>query len=149
MDILNFNAIAPEGVFLRVFLACGIGFLLGYDRKKRDKPIGYQSYVIITLITCLLAMMAQELYTEYATADGVIKLDLAKIIAGTLTGIGFLGAGAIIKRDEDHVIGTATGASIWAAGGLGLILGFGYYSLALIGAALIWLTLSILPRLMK
>ena len=59
-------------------------------------------------------------------------MDLGKIIEGTMTGIGFLGAGAIIKVEKDKVVGTATGASIWASGGLGLCLGFGMYGLALL-----------------
>ncbi len=62
-----------------------------------------------------------------------MTLDLGKIIAGVLTGIGFLGAGAIIKVEKTQIVGTATGASIWAAGGIGLCLGFGMYGLALIG----------------
>lgn len=130
---------------MRVFLACVVGFMFGYDRKKKEKTIGLQSYAIIALSSCLIAIMSQELYAQFSSADHVIKVDLGKVIAGVLTGIGFLGAGAIIKRtDSEEVIGSATGASIWASGGIGLMLGFGFYSLSIIAAAtvLVILTLS-------
>tara|TARA_B100001123_G_scaffold429536_1_gene548202 strand:- start:1491 stop:1949 length:459 start_codon:yes stop_codon:yes gene_type:complete len=130
---------------LRLGGAVLIGLCLGYDRLSNNKPIGYQSYVIITVITALLAMLAIELNAQFNTGDDFIRLDLGKIISGVLTGIGFLGAGAITKRDEDTVIGTATGASIWAAGGLGLIIGFGHYVLALVGFVVIWAVLAVIP----
>jgi len=87
----------------------------------------------VCVTTCLVALMAEELYAKHHASDDLLQMDLAKIIEGTLVGIGFLGTGAIIKRRDDHVIGTATGASIWAAGGIGLMLGFGIYGLALLG----------------
>lgn len=131
---LQADAVPIWETLLRVLLAIAFGFMLGYDRKKKHKTIGVQSYPIIALSTCLIAIMSQELYQNYARIDEVVTIDFAKIISGVLTGIGFLGAGAIIKRDgEEEVVGSATGASIWAAGGLGLILGYGFYTLSIIG----------------
>ncbi|MFW0776501.1 MAG: MgtC/SapB family protein [Rickettsiales bacterium] len=142
--------ITLQDLLLRVALVCVMAFLLGYDRKKKDKPVNYQSYMIVAVISCLIAIMAQELYANFSSVDNVIKLDLGKVIAGILTGIGFLGAGAIIKRsDDEEVIGTATGAGVWASGGLGLMLGFGFYSLAILGFSIIWSVLSLLPRIVR
>ena len=148
MLIEQLETIGIFEVVIRILIASLFGFLLGYDRYKKDKPISYQSYIIITVITCLLAIMGGELYENYNQAENAITIDLGKIISGTLTGIGFLGAGAIIKRDKDYVEGAATGASIWAAGGLGLLLGFGFYSLSILGFVVIWLTLM-LPKLLR
>jgi putative Mg2+ transporter-C (MgtC) family protein len=134
---------------LRLGLMCIFGFLLGYDREAKEKPIGYQSYIIIGLISCLIAIMGEEIYAKYEGVNSVLRIDMGKIISGTLTGIGFLGAGAIIKRDHDVVIGTATGASIWGAGGLGLMVGFGFYTLCIIGFAVIWFVLTLLPKIFK
>jgi len=86
--------------------------------------------MIVAMTSCIIAILGQELGAELALSDNAANLDLGKIISGTLTGIGFLGAGAIMRLDNDRVVGTATGASIWAAGGIGLTLGFGYYVLA-------------------
>lgn len=146
---LQLEVIPTPELVLRILLACFIGFIIGYDREKKCKPVGYPAFMIITTVTCLIALMGQELHAQFNDPDH-IALDVGKIIEGVLAGIGFLGAGAIIKRNgDDHVIGTATGASIWACGGLGLILGFGFYLLALIGFIVIWITLALLEPLAK
>jgi len=126
----------PE-LLLRVGLAACFGLMIGYDRNRKNKPVDFRVYVIVSVATTILAILGQELYVEYASAETVVSIDLAKIISGVMTGIGFLGAGAIIKRDDDKVVGTATGASIWASGGIGLTIGFGAYGLALITFAVI------------
>jgi putative Mg2+ transporter-C (MgtC) family protein len=126
LDILGW----PE-TLLRMCLATVLAMLLGIERDTKKKPIDFRAFGIIALASCVLAMLAQELYADFSAADNVVSLDLAKIIAGVLTGIGFLGAGAIIKQDDGAVVGTATGASIWASGALGLSIGFGFYGMAL------------------
>lgn len=146
---ISLNIVSLHELLSRIALACIVGFFLGYDRTKKDKPIGVQSYMIICITTCLLAVGGQEMYAEYKNVENVISIDLGKVISGALTGIGFLGAGAIIKRSEDHIIGTATGASIWAAGGLGLIIGFGLYTVSIIGFMAIWAILTLLPKVLK
>lgn len=147
---LSLEIISLQELGLRLALICAMGFLLGYDREEKHKPIGYQSYVIIGVITCLIAIMSQELYANFQHSGDTLNIDLAKIVAGTLTGIGFLGAGAIIKREDgEKVVGTATGASIWAAGGLGLMLGFGFYALSIPGFLIIWFSLGLLPKIIN
>src|SRR5690606_24866655 len=96
-------------------------------------PIDFRAYMIVAVTTCIIALLGQELAAQFTNVDEEIEvqIDLSRIISGVLTGIGFLGAGAIIQRSNDRVIGTATGASIWAAGGIGLALGFGHYGLAI------------------
>ncbi len=120
-------------MLLRISLAIAFGLVLGLDRNKKNKPIDFRAYMIICVMTCILALLSQQMYYDLKDSDEFISLDLGKIIAGVLTGIGFLGAGAIIKRDNDQVVGTATGASVWASGIIGLSLGFGAYPLAIIG----------------
>ena len=121
----------PE-LLVRVGLAMLFGMILGLERDSKNKPIDFRAYMIVCVSTCVVAILGQELYADFANADKIVSLDLAKIISGVLTGIGFLGAGAIIKRENDQVVGTATGASIWASGGIGLALGFGFYILSIV-----------------
>lgn len=123
----------------RVCFATACGFLLGYDRGAKNKPVDFRVFMIVAVATCLLAMMGQELTALYGHTDTHVELGLLRIVQGVLTGIGFLGAGAIIKphAEDNHVIGTATGASIWGCGALGLMVGFGLYALALIGFVLL------------
>ncbi len=143
----SFTAIGYGEVFLRLILAAFFSFLLGYERQVRNKPMGCRSYMIVSITTCLLAMMGLELHANYTdVTNGLLSLDLGKIIAGTVTGIGFLGAGAIMRRSDDHIIGTATGSSIWASGILGLVIGFGFYALAVIGYVTILAILYLFSR---
>lgn len=147
----NYDTLEAIG---RVMLAAFFGFILGYDRDSKDKPIDFRAYMIVCTTTCLLAIMAVELQEDFAgSSREFISLDLGKIISGVLTGIGFLGAGAIMKRSndggDDHIVGTATGASIWAAGGIGLIIGFGLYGLAITAFFSVALILIIGGRFLK
>lgn len=134
MDFINqylsLEIIGYGELVLRLFLAMLFGFILGIDRDSKNKPIDYRAYMIVAVATCSVAIMGQELYIQYASAEQFVSLDLGKIISGVLTGIGFLGAGAILKQGDTKIIGTATGASIWASGIFGLALGFGMYALA-------------------
>ncbi len=109
------------------------GFILGLERDSKNKPIDFRAFMIVAVTTCILAILGQEIYSDFASEEGgTLKVDLSSIIAGVMTGIGFLGAGAIIHRGDNRVVGTATGASIWAAGGIGLAIGFGFYSLGIV-----------------
>ncbi len=132
-EFIDMDVVGPVETFLRVFFALSFGVVLGLERDSKNKPIDFRAYMIVAVTACICAIMGQELYSDYSQASDVVSIDLGKIISGVLTGIGFLGAGAIIKVEKDQIVGTATGASIWAAGGIGLCLGFGMYGLAGIG----------------
>jgi putative Mg2+ transporter-C (MgtC) family protein len=141
----NFDAVSVGETVLRIGMAAGFGLVLGLERDWRKRPIDFRAYMIVAVSTCLIAIMAQEVLADYQHTDQTLQLDFMRAVEGVLTGIGFLGAGAILRHKQDNrVIGTATGASIWAAGGLGLTLGFGLYGLALIGFAAIVATLFVL-----
>jgi len=136
------NYISISELIVRVAMAMVFGFVLGLDRDSKNKPIDFRAFIIVAVTTCIIAIMGQELYIVLSENNGAsVPVDLAKIIAGALTGIGFLGAGAIIHKSDDRVVGTATGASIWASGGIGLALGFGFYELAIIAFVTIGITL--------
>jgi putative Mg2+ transporter-C (MgtC) family protein len=131
--LLEYRTISLFEVILRIVLAGGFGLALGLERYWKNKPMDFRAFMIVAVTSCVIAIMAQEVYADYSASDKTIRLDFMQIIAGVLTGIGFLGAGAIIRsRDGAQVIGTATGASIWASGGIGLALGFGFYVLSAI-----------------
>lgn len=140
-EIMNITTMDWQEVLLRVGIAMLFGLILGIDRDSKNKPIEFRAYMIVALTTCIVAILGQEIYANFANAENVVSLDLGKIISGTLTGLGFLGAGAIIKVEDKKIVGSATGASIWAAGIMGLTIGFGFYALAVICFAAIALIL--------
>lgn len=135
METLTFSEL-----FLRIALATFFGFVIGFDRDRKDKPIDFRAYIIVCIATCVIGIMGMEMIEIYSDQNGGFGMDIGKIISGVMTGIGFLGAGAIIHSGDTKVIGTATGASIWAAGAMGLALGFGLYVLATV----CFLTLTII-----
>jgi len=131
MDFMNsFEYLSFAELVVRITLALLFGLLIGIDRDTKNKPVDFRVYMLVCMTSCIMAILSQELYADFNTAESVVSVDLGKIISGVLTGVGFLGAGAIIKRGDNQVIGSATGASIWASGGIGLTIGFGFYMLA-------------------
>lgn len=148
-ELLEFRTVALYEVFLRMAFAGGFGLALGLERDWKNKPMDFRAFVIVAVVSCMIAIMAQEVYADYRSADNTVRLDFMAIISGVLTGIGFLGAGAILRSRGDRVVGTATGASIWASGGIGLTLGFGFYVLAGISFVTIFGLLIVSGRLMR
>lgn len=139
---LELSTLSYSELLIRVIIAALFGIILGWDRESKNKPIDFRAYIIVCITTCLISILALELAAQYNTSD-FLTMDLSRVIAGTLTAIGFLGAGAIITKDNEKVIGTATGASVWAAGGFGLSIGFGIYPVAIIGFIAVALTLIV------
>ncbi|WP_162889325.1 MgtC/SapB family protein [Maritalea myrionectae] len=148
---MQFQTLTWPDAVARVALALLFGFCVGLDRNLKNKPIDFRVFMIVASTTCLLAIMGQEIVAYYAGSNTNLKLGLLRIVEGVLTGIGFLGAGAIIKSggDEPRIIGTATGASIWSSGAIGMMLGFGFYSLALLGFAVLLVVLVLFGVLRK
>ena len=144
-EFFAFDYLPWYELIVRLLLAMFLGWLIGLDRHSKNKPVDIRVFIIVSMATCMISMVGQALYFEYSGAGNVIQIDLGQITAGTLTGIGFLGAGAIIKQSNSKkVIGSATGASIWASGGVGLSLGYGYYGIAIVTTLLLAGTLYIL-----
>ena len=143
-DILNLHTLSIPELLARVGLAMLFGMVIGLDREHKNKPIEFRAYMIVCVTSCIIASLGNELYHLHVVVYKDATMDMAKIIEGTLTGIGFLGAGAIIHKggaNGNEVIGTATGASIWGAGGIGLAIGFGFYLIGVVAFAAILLTL--------
>ncbi len=148
------QAFSLTDLAIRIGAAALAGLILGLDRDIKGKPVDFRAYMIICIASAMMAMITQELLMHLPENNENLTLDPYRIIEGVLVGIGFLGAGAIIKRNEgqkgnEEVIGTATGASIWATGGLGLAIGFGMYVLAGIAFLGIFLTLRLFSHLME
>jgi putative Mg2+ transporter-C (MgtC) family protein len=144
-QLIEYRTVSLFEVILRIVLAGGFGLALGLERYWKKKPMDFRAFMIVAVTSCVIAIVAQEVHADYSSsADSTVELDFMQIIAGVLTGIGFLGAGAIIRsRDGAQVIGTATGASIWASGGIGLALGSGFYVLSLTSFVVIFVVLFV------
>jgi len=120
----------------RLLLAAALGAVLGFERELRQKDAGLRTNVLIAVGSALFTLMSIEL----SRGTGA---DPARIAAQIVTGIGFLGAGAII-RTERHVQGLTTAATVWVNAAIGVAAGGGQYHLAMIATAVTILVLLVL-----
>jgi putative Mg2+ transporter-C (MgtC) family protein len=123
-------------VFLRLALAAGLGGAIGLEREYRRKPAGLRTNMLIGLGSALFAILSIELGTVAGSPD--------RIAAGVVTGIGFLGAGAILRSGQS-VRGLTTAATIWVNSAIGMATGLGLYNVAAGGATLTLVVLAVLP----
>jgi putative Mg2+ transporter-C (MgtC) family protein len=124
---------------LNVFVALLLGMLIGVERTLAHKTAGLRTYGLVAMGSALFISTAQLM--QYAGID-VVAADLTRVMAGVITGLGFLCAGEIIRRDQT-VVGLTTAAGLWVASGIGIAAGFGLYTIALFATFLTLLTFTI------
>ncbi len=120
---------------LKIMLAIFIGCLVGYERKKSGKPTGMRTLAVVCAGSAFITIVSLNSFPE----------DTARILAGIVTGIGFLGAGSIIAEGS-HVRGLTTSATIWAVAILGVGIGLGEFILSGASALLFYLILEMRER---
>ena len=125
-------------VLLRLLLAAALGALLGLEREYRRKPAGLRTNILIALGSALFALVSIEIGRAGGTPD--------RIAAQIVTGIGFLGAGAIL-RGRGNVHGLTTAATIWVNAAIGVAAGAGLFAVASLAAGLTLAVLVLLPPL--
>ena len=118
---------------LRLLLAAALGAIIGYQRERAAKPAGLRTHILICIGAALFTIAS--LYGFGAVADP------ARVAAGIVAGIGFLGAGAIIRREGGIVEGLTTAATIWAVAAIGLAAGAGLYIAAAVTTAVVSIVL--------
>lgn len=136
----------PWDICLRLLCAMLIGLVIGTEREYTHRPAGMRTHILVALGSCSVMLTGQMLYIQYS-ALGALP-DPARLGAQVITGVGFLGAGTIL-RDGANVKGLTTAASLWAVACLGLAAGSGYYAIALTGMVFILATLTIFEVLQR
>ncbi|UCB57516.1 MAG: MgtC/SapB family protein [Candidatus Omnitrophota bacterium] len=133
---------SAEQTVIRLILAFVLGGLIGLERESHGRAAGLRTHILVCLGSTLL--MLTSIYIFYAYRE-LATIDPARIAAGVITGIGFLGAGTIL-RFKASVRGLTTAASLWAVTGIGLAIGSGFYSGAYATTALVLFVLFFLTR---
>jgi putative Mg2+ transporter-C (MgtC) family protein len=124
----------------RLGLAAMLGGLVGFEREHTGKAAGLRTHMLVALGCALLMLLPEEL--------GIDGQGSSRVIAGVVAGIGFLGAGAILKRTEPlEIYGLTTAASIWVTAAIGLAVGGGAWQTAIIAVTLTFVILSVLSWL--
>jgi putative Mg2+ transporter-C (MgtC) family protein len=111
------------------------GGAIGLDREWLRKPAGLKTHMIFALASAMMSVMALEIYYSQIDRGPGGNPDATRVLQGIITGMSFLGAGAII-RGQHKVHGLTTGAGVWLAGGLGMVFGLGQYRLGVVAVAL-------------
>jgi putative Mg2+ transporter-C (MgtC) family protein len=126
----------------RMVFALVVGALIGLERSYQGRPAGFRTHALVSLSTCLLMLLTA--YEEHWVPEFTTRttIDPTRMAQGIMTGIGFLGAGAILKSGYT-IRGLTTAASIWITAALGIMIGVGFYAPAVIGALLTLGTLSV------
>lgn len=123
-----YHELVHETYFLRIFTACLCGFVIGYERSRRQKDAGIRTHVMVALGSALVMVVSKYGFVD-SLAMGM-NADATRIASNVVTGVGFLGAGVIFVKDVS-IKGLTTAAGIWATAGIGLALGAGMYTLGI------------------
>ena len=126
-------------VFIRLSVATLLGGVVGWERYQEGKSAGLRTHMLVALGAALFTMIPQEAKMETA--------DISRVIQGIAAGIGFLGAGTILKLGEEHRIqGLTSAASVWLTAAAGTAVGAGWLWPAVVGVAWGWVILYVLHR---
>jgi putative Mg2+ transporter-C (MgtC) family protein len=137
-------------IFLKLGLSAFFGLIIGLERELKRKPVGLKTSLVISIVSCLLTIVSiQSAYMFPDTNNVKITMDPLRLAAQIVSGIGFLGAGVILRRGNDNISGLTTAAMMWGAAGIGITVGAGFYLEAFAGVALLIFSVEFMPFLMK
>lgn len=144
-----------DDIIFRLVVSTIVAGIIGWDREHRNHPAGIRTHILVCLGACVLALCQIEICIQTLSISQanpfltrVITANPARLIAQIVSGIGFLGAGTIVVT-RHFVTGLTTAASLWVTAALGIVIGMGYYDIALPASFLVILVLIILERLLK
>lgn len=131
-------------ILIKLGISAILGMIIGLEREFRNKPLGLKTSLVICVSSCLLTIVSIESANKYAVA-GLHVMDPMRLAAQIVSGIGFLGAGVILRKHNDVIVGLTTAALIWGASGLGIAVGAGFYTEAVFGLILIIMSVVVMP----
>lgn len=124
---------------VHLLVAYALAFPIGWHRELEERSAGLRTFPLVSMASCGFVMIATEVLEPASHAQ---------VMEGLITGIGFIGGGAILKQG-DRAVGTATAAGLWATGATGAAVGFGQIDIAVILSVVIFLTLTVLSPLKR
>jgi putative Mg2+ transporter-C (MgtC) family protein len=137
-------------ILLKLGVSAILGLIIGLERELKRKPVGLKTSLVISVVSCLLTIVSIESAYMFPESDEVkITMDPLRLAAQIVSGIGFLGAGVILRRGNDSISGLTTAAMIWGAAGIGIAVGAGFFIEAFVGVALLIISVELVPYVMK
>jgi len=138
---LSLREVTWMAVLIRIIVSFMLGGMLGMERGLKQRPAGLRTYMLVCVGACMIMLTNEYVVQVYGSGDPV------RMGAQVVSGIGFLGAGTIIVTKHNQIKGLTTAAGLWAAAAVGLATGIGFYEAAIVGAVVIFITLSVLSNL--
>ena len=136
------DAAGVTRITLRLLIAATLGGILGFEREQKGKPAGLRTHMLVALGAALFVLIPQQ--------AGVSDTDLTRVLQGLVAGIGFLGAGTIIKGSGDEEIkGLTTAAGIWLTAAIGVAAGMGREATAVLSTLLAMVILYTVPKIVR
>ena len=137
-------------ILIKLCISAVLGLIIGLERELKRKPLGLKTCLVISIVSCLLTIVSIESAYLFGDSDYVqITMDPLRLAAQIVSGIGFLGAGVILRKGNDTITGLTTAALIWGAAGVGIATGAGFYLEAFAGVALLIISVEIIPLMIS
>lgn len=137
-------------IIIKLCISAVLGLIIGLERELKRKPVGLKTSLVISIVSCLLTIVSIESAYMFPGSDKVnITMDPLRLAAQIVSGIGFLGAGVILRRGNDSISGLTTAAMIWGAAGIGIAVGAGFYVEAIAGVILLIISVELVPPLLS
>lgn len=144
MEVLHLDT---EIMLMRLLLAALLGGLIGWERERRNKQAGLKTHLLVAVGSTLIMLTSIYGFDSSLVNHPNARFDPARLAAQVVSGIGFLGAGAILRRSNHIISGLTTAATLWVAAAIGLSVGSGFYWPAVITTAIVLSSTLILNRL--
>jgi putative Mg2+ transporter-C (MgtC) family protein len=140
------NWMVDYHILMKLVISAVLGLIIGLERELKRKPVGLKTSLVISIVSCLLTIVSCEsAYVFPGSHDVKIQMDPLRLAAQIVSGIGFLGAGVILRRGNDSISGLTTAAIIWGAAGIGIAVGAGFYIEAIAGVVLLIISVELVP----
>lgn len=135
-------------IIIRLLLSLVFSGLIGLEREKNNSGAGLKTHILVSLGATVIAMIQVDAIALVSSINPKlnIRVDVVRLIAQVVSGIGFLGAGTIIVT-KTSILGLTTAASVWCVSGIGLALGMGFYEISIAASLLIVLVLIVFKRI--
>ena len=137
MEIFEINLQHLTATLLQLFIAFLLPMFTAWDREAKSRSAGLRTFPLVSMAACAITILAMTVFPD-ADAQG-------KIVAGIITGIGFIGGGAILK-DKSSVSGTSTAAAIWSTGAVGIAVGVGRLEVAIALSLMTFVTFKLIGQ---
>ena len=137
MELIFSSVMSSLYIFIRLIIAAVLGGIIGLEREKLNRPAGVRTHMIVCLGSCLIMLLGEYMHRIDNT------IDITRLGAQVVSGIGFLGAGAILK-DGFSVRGLTTAATLWVVACVGLAVGGGFYSAGILTTIIVYSSLHFL-----